>query len=583
MNSLIEELKGTEAEIHFDEVHKRIYSVDASIFEIVPIGIAIPKTKDALLQILKIAKKHKIAVIARGAATGIAGGCIGKALIIDLSKYLNNILSLNIEEEYAVVEPGVVQDQLNASLKLFDYRLGPDTSTGNRATIGGMAANDSAGARSLHYGKMDQHLLEVELALSSGELIKIKPLSIKDFEEKAVQNDAEGFIYKRIKEILKKYDQEIKTGFPKLPRRVSGYNLDLVQENEQINICKLIAGSEGTLGIITEMKVKICKKPKATGIAIIHFHEMLQGMQTIPFLLSFSPIALEMIDNIILNTGLKKNEKPSWLKDSPYMVFIAEFTGEEAQEVETKLKNFKEALLKEQIGYATVCLNEKEDINSVWNLRKAGLGLLLSKKSYNRAIAFIEDLSIPPNRLYSFMEKFQAYMEKIGKAAGIYGHIGSGCMHIRPYIDLRKQEEVELMKKIMLDVTDLVLEHGGVLSGEHGDGLIRSWLTEKCFGEKLYQAFIEIKLAFDPENRMNPGKIVWGELLLKNLRLTPETRFANIKTFLDFKEEGGFDLAVDLCNGNGLCRKKEGTMCPSFQATNDEYDTTRARAQTLRA
>lgn len=586
MEEFFQELKDkTNAEIHFDDIHQRIYSVDASIFEIKPLGIAIPKTREDLLKILKIANQYQVDVIPRGAATGITGGCLGKALIIDLSKYLTKIIEINIEEEYAIVEPGVVQDQLNQALLSFGYRLGPDTSTGNRATLGGMVANNSAGARSLYYGKMVDHVLELEMALTDGECIHFRALSLFEYERELQQPNQIGVIYRKIDRILTHYKKEIQQHFPKIPRRVSGYNLDLLQFHGTFNMCKLITGSEGTLGIVTEIKVKISKVLKNPGICIIHFHDMIEGMRAVPCLLKFQPVALEMIDDIILNTGLKTSAmkgKLDFLIGNPKMIFVAEFQGESIDAVKRTLQNFESELLSKKIGYAHVSLTNKDDMEAVWNVRKSGLGLLLSKKSYSRAIAFIEDLSIHPDHLHAFMEKFLAYMNKIGKTAGIYGHVGSGCMHIRPYMDLREEEELKKMEKIMLDVADLVLEHGGSLSGEHGDGIIRTWLTEKMFGASLNRAFIEVKNAFDPENRMNPGKIVNGQPLLKNLRLDPETRFAKIETFLDFSNEGGFDLAVDLCNGNGLCRKKEGVMCPSYQASHDEYDTTRARAQTLR-
>ena len=227
-------------------------------------------------------------------------------------------------------------------------------------------------------------------------------------------------------------------------------------------------------------------------------------------------------------------------------------------------------------------LKDLETINRVWELRKAGLGLLLSKRTYSRAIAFIEDIAVPPDELAPFMEKFLAYLASKGKQAGIYGHVGAGCLHIRPYFDLRSQEELQLMHQMMVDVCNLLIEHGGVLSGEHGDGLVRSWMNERLFGPKLYRAFIDLKRAFDPHNRLNPGKIVHGPPLEQNLRLSPSTPLSKLSTFLDFSPEGGYELAVDLCNGNGLCRKREKVMCPSFQATGDEYDSTRARAQALR-
>lgn len=587
MRSLIQQLKNTQAEIRFDTLSKKIYSVDASIFEIEPLGIVLPTTKQDLINILKIASEHRIPVIPRGAATGITGGCLGQGLIIDLSKFLNRILEINIEQEYAICEPGVVQDRLNEALSPFGYRLGPDTSTGNRATLGGMLANNAAGARSLYYGRMVDCIESIELALAGGECIACHPLSENQYNKKLKQRDYEGHIYREIQNIQHQYQPEIERRFPKIPRHVSGYNLDQLLKGFPFNLSKLIAGSEGTLGIATEIRVKIAKKINYSGLCVIHVNDMIEGMKAIEEMLSFHPISLEMIDCHILETALQSpavKNKLEWLQGNPQAVFVAEFGGENDKDVDNALARFKMHMQSIKLGYAHVILSEKKQMNHVWEVRKAGLGLLLSKRTYSRAIAFIEDLSVAPKDLAAFMHSLTSYLRKNGKEAGIYGHISSGCMHIRPFIDLRSSDEILLMKKIMVDVADMVLSFSGGLTGEHGDGLIRSWLNPKMFGKELYQAFIELKTAFDPQNLMNPGKVVHSsEVEVSSLRLHPEIKQTNIPTFLDFSAEGGFELAADMCNGNGQCRKAESIMCPSFQATGDEYDSTRARAQSLRS
>lgn len=575
-----------EGEVHFDAIHRHVYSIDASIYEIEPIGIVVPKNKQDIIRAVQIASAHDVPIIARGAATGITGGCLGAGLIIDTSKYLNQIRSINIAEEYAICDPGVIQDRLNEALAPQGYRLGPDTSTGNRATIGGMTANNAAGARSLLYGTMADHVEEVELVLSNGEVLRFGALDESAVAEKCLQNNAEGRIYREISRIRSQYHYDIEKNFPKIPRRVSGYNLDALITPGPLNICKLLVGSEGTLGIFTEIKVKIAKRPANTALCIVHFDAMLEGMKSIEEMLSHHPIALEMIDDKIISMGklspVIKNEL-EWLVGSPQAVFVAEFAGQTADAAAKRAGDFAAAMKGKKIGFAQVCVAEPEKIAHVWDVRKSGLGLLLSKRSYSRAIAFLEDLTVPPNQLASFMDRFCRYLKVKGKEAGIYGHVGSGCMHIRPYIDLRSTDEVRLMEQMMKDIADLLLEHNGALSGEHGDGLIRSWLNKKMFGPKVYQAFVELKNAFDPMNRMNPGKIVHGPPVAENLRLSPQTPIAHIDTFLDFRKEGGLELAADLCNGNGLCRKSEKVMCPSFQATGDEFHTTRARAQALRS
>lgn len=587
MKSLENDLKNNfKGDVHFDQLSKKIYSVDASIFEVEPIGIVIPKDKQDLLDALQIATEYKVATIPRGAATGITGGCLGKGLIIDTSKYLNKILEINIKEKYAICEPGVIQDRLNEALSPFGYRLGPDTSTGNRATIGGMLANNAAGARSLHYGRMVDHVESVEIALTGGRLMDCSLLDKSQWAAKIQQENIEGHIYREVARIQHQYREEIQHRFPKIPRHVSGYNLDQLLAESPINFSKLIAGSEGTLGIATQIKVKIAKKLKHTGLCVIHVKDMIGTMNDVISMLDFCPISLEMIDDKILEMGRLSpsvRNKLGWLIDKPQAVFVAEFEAETSQEVHKKLDAFSAKMKSLNIGYAHVLLDNTKEMNNVWDVRKAGLGLLLSKRTYNRAIAFIEDVSVAPENLALFMKEFCDYLKRVGKQAGIYGHVGSGCMHIRPYIDLRKPEEITQMVQIMSDVSDMVLRYSGALSGEHGDGLIRSWLNEKMFGKKLYQAFKELKAAFDPQNLMNPGKIVHGPHVTQDLRLSPDIKQVSISTFLDFSEEGGLELAVDMCNGNGQCRKAEKVMCPSFQVSGDEYDTTRARAQSLRA
>lgn len=582
--ALRENVKGL---IHFDPLTRHIYSVDASIFEVLPLGVILPDSKEDLRRTLEIAHAFKIPVTVRGAATGITGSCLGRGLIIDLSKSLNKIIRLDLQKNEVTCQPGVIQDELNQYLAPYGYRLGPDTSTGNRATIGGMLANNAAGARSLHFGCMVDHVISTEIILANGEILQFQSISSEEWEIKRKQANSEGRIYQAIWEIKQEFGEEILKKFPRIPRRVSGYNLDILLKNEPLNISKIIAGSEGTLGIATEIKLKIAPLIRFSTLAIIYFKDKLQAFQHVPKILEFHPTAFEMIDDQIIQLG---RASPSmrhglhWLDGhDPQSLFMVEFAGNSLQEAKDKAESFASQMHNEQIGYCQKVVSNQKEINEVWNLRKSGLGILLSKRTYNRAIAFLEDLSVSPHQLGAFMEKFCAYLAGKGKSAGIYGHVGSGCMHIRPYMNLQDPKELILMRQMMEDISDLLLEFKGALSGEHGDGLIRSWLNPKMFGNNLIQAFKQLKAAFDPENLMNPGKIVSETGQLEDLRTTPNEVLKSPPTFLNFEREGGFELAVDLCNGNGLCRKKEKIMCPSFQATNEEFHSTRARAQALRS
>lgn len=575
----------TSCEVRQDAISRKIYSVDASIYEVEPFAVVIPKTREDLIKAISIAQHYGIAVTARGAATGITGGCLGEGIIIDTSKYLNHIQHIDWGKKSAQVEVGVIQDDLNHALSAGAYRLGPDTSTGDRATLGGMAANNAAGARSLLYGKMVDAVESIELILSGGEVLQFSHQTPEEWQKKLKLANREGHIYREIASIRETYREEIKKKFPQIPRRASGYNLDELIKPDFGNIAKLIVGSEGTLGVISSLRVRIDPLPKHVALCLIFFEEIGAAMHSIPYMLEFKPIALEMIDDKIVSAGINAPSlrgKLAWLNHFAKTIFVAEFQAEDTSQLKALIEHFQSKMVSKKIGLGTLPLYDLRQINEVWELRKAGLGLLLSKRSYSRAIAFIEDLSLPPEKLEPFFSRFFSYLNSVGKEAGIYGHVGSGCMHIRPFIDLRSADELLLAKKMMEDISKIVLELGGAMSGEHGDGLIRSWMNEKMFGPQLYAAFKKLKTAFDPDNLMNPGKIVDAHPFEKNLRFDPLKPLPSLKTFFSFKSEGGFELAVDLCNGNGRCRKKSGLMCPSFQVTGDEYDSTRARANALR-
>ncbi len=529
-----------------DEAHRTVYAVDASIYSIKPLAIVTPKRVEDVQIAVQIAARHSIPITARGAATGITGGCLGAGLVLDFSCFMNKILDINLKNKTVLCESGVIQDSLNEALRPHGFRLGPDTSTGNVATLGGMLANNSAGAKSLLFGSMLDHIEEVEVVLADGTLVTYN----KESKLPALE---------KIKET---YGKEIESHFPRLARSSSGYSLRALLDSP-INPAKLFAASEGTLGVVTKLTLRIVPLPPKSHIYLIAYSSVTAALSAVPELLHHHPYSLELIDDKVIDGGRRSPKLKSrmhWLKGNPKALLALELPIEKAIQGATLLKS----------------PSEESDF---WALRKGGLGVLLSKRAYSRGIGFIEDISVDPKNLGPFMEELVAYLKSMGKEAGIYGHAGSGCMHIRPYIDLRSEKEQELLLTIQEYITDLLLKYGGVLSGEHGDGLIRSWLNPKLFGKKLYEAHLLVKKAFDPENLMNPGKIVHGKSPLKNLR---KPALKEPETFLDFSKVGGLALSVDLCNGNGLCRKKEGLMCPSYQATGSEFDTTRARATALR-
>ncbi|GAB4236082.1 MAG: FAD-binding and (Fe-S)-binding domain-containing protein [Chlamydiales bacterium] len=561
-----------------DEVSRAVYSVDASIFQVKPVAIISPRNTSELIDAVNLAAEYAVPITTRGAGTGITGGCLGEGLIIDTSKYLTTIYEINIEEHYAICDPGVVQDDLNRALLPYGFRLGPETSTGNRATIGGMLANNAAGATSLRYGMMSDHILEVDLVLSSGETMRCRT-------DSSLRNDAESRIAKVLTGLSKKYGTEIEHHFPKIPRRASGYNLSALLENPT-NIAKLVAGSEGTLGVISRIKIQIVPNTGPIGLCIIPFGDLQEALSNVPAILKKNPFFFEMIDRNIIERGRHSptlKSRLDWLKDTPEALLIVGVEAKTSQNLQDALNLFAQEISSELGLHQVQCISEPSIIQNIWAVRKAGLELLLAKRSYARAVAFIEDIAVPPEHLPPFMNELLSLLHTQDAYAGIYGHVGAGCMHIRPYLDLRKQADQQRMITLLKSTSELVLRYQGVLSGEHGDGFIRSWLNRSFFHPSIYQIFKEIKQAFDPLNIMNPAKITsedTEEELLRRLKPAPKE---HLNTFLDFEAEGGFSLSVDMCNGNGLCRKKTQVMCPSFQASRDEYDTTRARAQALRA
>ncbi|NQZ56798.1 MAG: FAD-binding protein [Lentisphaeraceae bacterium] len=588
MKALMQELNySIDGEVYFDDISKRIYSIDASIFQVEPIGVVVAKNLEDIHKAVRLAKIHNVPIIARGAATGINGACIGKGIIIDTSKYLKKIHEVNYEEGYALCEAGVIQDQLNTALAPKGFCLGPDTSTGNRATIGGMVGNNAAGAHSLRYGKMVDHVISLHVVLSNGETVEFGEETEASFNEKRNASGQVAEIYKCVHSIRENHTQAVDNAFPKIQRRVSGYNLDEIIKPFPINMAKLIVGSEGTLGIAKLIKVKISPKPAHTVLSVMHFKDFENALNNVQLILEHKPFSVELIDKHVMDMGKQApmmKGQLDWLCGDPEVLLVAEFDASTPGLALKKQSDFQEHMRQEENCYANVLLADKVSQGKVWKLRKAGLGLLMSKRSNERAVAFLEDVAVPTEKLGSFLAEFKKYFNTAGKTAGFYGHAGVGCVHVRPMLDLRQQADVDLMVKSMEDIADLLKEYGGAVSGEHGDGLTRSWLNEKMFGSEVYGLFKDLKKAFDPQDLMNPGKVVDGPMPTENLKVTQNNEVLKVNTQYDFSKEGGWNFAVDMCNGNGECRRESsGTMCPSFQAYGDERHSTRARAQGLKA
>ena len=588
MDGLMQDLqKRIVGEVRFDAASRMQYSTDASIYQIEPLGVVIPRRPEDVIATVEVACQHGVPVLPRGGGTGLAGQTIGRAIIIDMSNYMHRVLECNTEEQWAWVQPGLVQDEFNAALRPHGFLFGPDTSTSNRATIGGMIGNNSAGARSILYGKTIDHVLEVEAVLSDGSTAWFGPVDKALLEHKMRGNTLEAHIYRDIVRIASENRDAILERYPKILRRVSGYNLDEFLQDGPVNVAKMLVGSEGTLAIVSAAKMRLEPRPKATGLLAVHFDDMIASVEATNAILPFQPSAIEMIDRQIIDAARVSKElggRLPFLQGHPDALLAVEFYADSAAEAADKVEKLEAHLRREKWGYAYTKALTASDQANVWKVRKAGLGLLMSTRDEHKPIAFVEDTAVDPARLPDFLRRFRQIVAAHDTTAGYYGHASVGCIHIRPGINLKKQSEVDKMVAMMHEISDLVLEYGGCMSGEHGDGLARSWLNEKHFGPTLYKAFKDVKRAFDPSNRMNPGKVVDGPSPRENLRHGPSYQPITLKTHLDFRRDGGFETAIDMCNGNGECRKlTEGTMCPSYMATRDEKHSTRGRANMLRA
>jgi FAD/FMN-containing dehydrogenase/Fe-S oxidoreductase len=578
--------KRIEGDIHFDRYSRLLYSTDASIYQIEPIGVVVPRHKDDVHAVIEIANKLNVSVLPRGGGTSLAGQTVGHSIVLDFSKYMQNVLEVNKEELWCCVQPGLVQDELNAYVRGMGLQFGPDTSTSNRATIGGMIGNNSAGAHSLTYGKTLDHVIELTVLLSDGSETVLKDFTPDAVEKKSRVDTIEGRAYREVFRLAQQHKNEILARYPKIMRRVSGYNLDEFIKPQPFNLSRMLVGSEGTLATVVEAKMRLVPKPKWTAMSVIHFHDDIEALQASQAILETAPYALESTDKMILDLAhgnIVQSQRLGFVQGSPSSLLMVEYAGETEHEVKDQVLKLEEIRRREKIGYAATLAYKPEEVRAIWGVRKAGLGLLLGTTGDKKPIAFVEDAAVEPAKLPEFIRRFRAIVSGHDTVAGYYGHCSVGCMHIRPLINLKEESEKAKMVSIANAVCDLVLEFDGAMSGEHGDGLARSHFNAKLYGPALYDAFRQVKRAFDPKNLMNPGKIVDAPAMTESLKISPQYKAWEPRTTLDFGAQGGFARAIEMCSGMGECRKKlDGTMCPSYMGTLDEEHSTRGRANALR-
>ena len=575
-------------EVRFDAVSRALYSTDASVYRIEPLGVVVPRSREEIIQVVRLCHQFGCPLTMRGGGTSQAGQAIGAGLQVDISKYFNRVLEVNVAERWARVEPGIVLDELNASLKPHGLRFAPDISTANRATIGGMMANNSSGARSVLYGKTIDHVLEQHVVLSDGTLAHFRPLGPAELAAASTGDTLEARCYREVARIAREAAGEVERRFPKVLRRVGGYNLDcFVDAGAPFNLAKIMVGSEGTLGVVLEAKVALVPLPNAKAVMAIQFDELLEALEATPVILAHHPSAVEVMDRFILD-HTKQNPalhrlRQTFVEGDPGALLCVEMYADLAGDLPPRL----DALERDLAGRGFRCRCHRAlDLPGqarIWSLREAALGLSMAMKEEAKSISFVEDTAVAPERLRDYIERFLAIVRGHGTSAGVYAHASVGCLHVRPVVNLKTEEGVRQFEAIAHDVADLVLEFGGALSGEHGDGLVRSPFMKKMYGPVLYEAFRSVKHAFDPAGILNPGKIVDAPPMTANLRYGAGYRTPRPDTWFDYSDYGGMGGAVDMCSGLGACRKTlEGTMCPSYMATREEAHSTRGRANVLR-
>jgi FAD/FMN-containing dehydrogenase/Fe-S oxidoreductase len=596
--NLIDLSASLEGEFYIDETTRILYATDASAYRELPMAVAVPKSKEDLKKLIAFARENNTSLIPRTAGTSLAGQVVGKGIVVDVSKNFTKILEFNKEEAWVRVEPGVIRDELNIFLKPYGLLFGPETSTANRAMIGGMVGNNSCGSNSVVYGSTREHLLEINALLSDGSEVLFRSLGLDEFHNKCEGDKIESSIYKTIRSLLGNYDNQlgIRKEFPRktIERRNTGYALDILLDSApftaggpDFNFCKLIAGSEGTLAFITEIKLHLIPLPPAeTGLLCVHFNNIDQALRANLVALKYKPSASELIDHYILECtkdNIEQSKNRFFVLGDPGAILVIEFKKTSRNEIEKLAGSLTEELKSADLGYHFPLLFG-EDTNKIWSLRKAGLGLLGNMPGDSKPVPVVEDTAVDVHDLPNYIADFNKLLTKYGLHSVHYAHAGSGEIHLRPIINLKTEEGNRMFRTIAVEIAELVKKYNGSLSGEHGDGRLRGEFIKKMVGDHNYELFKTIKKCWDPHNIFNPNKIVDTPPMNTMLRYKPGQTTPVFKTVFRYYNQDVLQHA-EQCNGSGDCRKTKisgGTMCPSFMATKNEKDTTRARANILR-
>lgn len=586
-------------EFYTDSLHTSLYATDASVYRRIPLAVAYPKNERGIIQLVSFSESNNIPLIPRAAGTSLAGQCVGDGIVVDVSKHFTKIIYVDAKQKTVTLQPGVVRDELNAFLKPFGLFFSPNTSTSNRCMIGGMVGNNSSGTTSIQYGVTRDKVLKLKTILSNGEDVVFEKISKEEFRHKSNLNSLEGKIYKTIYEELSSSEtqQEIRNEFPKpqIHRRNTGYAVDALLNTsvfgdfeEEFNLCKLLCGSEGTLAFTTEITLQLdTLPPKYTAMVATHYNSLEECLNDVVIAMNHNLHTCEMMDNVILDcTKKSKTYEPYrfFVEGNPKAILLLELKSDSEANLELQIASLLKSLQTSNYSYHNPVLRGAE-IEMALELRKAGLGLLGNMVGDRKAVACIEDTAVALEDLPAYISEFSALMKKYDQQAVYYAHAGAGELHLRPILNLKESEGVEYFRKITTDVAKLCKKYKGSFSGEHGDGIVRAEFIPLMIGLKNYELLKRIKSAFDPQNIFNPGKIVDAFKMDESFRYEIDRKEPEVKTLMDFGDYQGILRLAENCNGSGDCRKNEdaaGAMCPSYQATKNEKDTTRARANMLR-
>ncbi|PQO25769.1 FAD-binding oxidoreductase [Blastopirellula marina] len=598
-DQLQSQLKG---QLHTGSLMRRLYATDASAYQQMPLAVAIPETTEDIRQLILFADRHGVGLIPRTAGTSLAGQVVGGGIVVDVSRHFTQVLEIDPIERTVWVEPGVIRNELNLALKPHGMLFGPETSTQNRAMIGGMVGNNSCGSNSIKYGSTREHLLEIEGFLSDGSHVTFGQLTVEEFDAKCNgPASLETTIYQQIREMLsdEANRQEIEREFPKpsIPRRNTGYAIDLLMDAEvfdrsttkQFNFCKLIAGSEGTLFFATRIKLNCLPlPPPISGLICAHFETVDESLRATQIAVKHDCYACELIDHYILECterSIEHRENRFFVQGKPGAIIVVDIRGQSQAEVQGVCDRIISQMQAAGLGYAYPVLFG-DDTERIWDLRKAGLGLLGNMPGDAKPAPVVEDTCVDVDDLPEYIAEFNRRLkERFGLDCVHYAHAGSGEIHLRPVINLKTPEGNQQFRKVAQTIAELVKHYRGSLSGEHGDGRLRGEFLKQMIGARNYELVRQVKQTWDPKGVFNPNKIVNTPPMNTSLRYTPGQKTKQPKTLFDFSANFGILGAAEMCNGSGDCRKTElsgGTMCPSYMATRDEKHTTRARANTLR-